>query len=545
MNNPEKVHSQAAALLSVKNLSTRFVQGHNIVEAVRNISFEIHRGETVALVGESGSGKSVTAHSILRLLPYPNASHPSGEILFDDDDILQLKPPALRALRGNKISMVFQEPLTALNPLHKIGKQIAEIVSLHSGLKGESLKSRVIDLLHQVEMPLPESKADAYPHELSGGQRQRATIAMAIANEPDLLIADEPTTALDVTVQGQILKLLADIQQRTGMAILLITHDLAVVKRIADRVMVMKSGQLIETQFTKQLFNAPKEEYTKQLLAAEPDSAPVTIDNTVDRIDLLNTIKLTVKFPLNKQWFFQKSTFFQAVTDASLNLKQGETLGVVGESGSGKSTLAMALLRLLKSEGAINFDGQYIDQLNQQQMRPIRKHIQVVFQDPFSSLSPRMSIADIISEGIRIHEKLTHEEIDKKVIDILKEVDLSPEIRHRYPHELSGGQRQRIAIARTVVLEPKLIILDEPTSALDRSVQIQVLDLLKKLQKNHQLSYIFISHDLQIVRSISHNIIVMKDGDIVEQGSNEEIFHRPKTDYTKELLHAALDSGFK
>jgi microcin C transport system ATP-binding protein len=538
-------NSTTSPLLQVKNLSTRFSQGQQIVDAVKNISFDIYRGETLALVGESGSGKSVTAHSILRLLPYPNASHPAGEIHFEEHDILKLKPAALRALRGNSISMVFQEPLTALNPLHRIGQQIAEIVSLHCGLKGQPLQSRVLELLRQVEMPSPEIKANAYPHELSGGQRQRATIAMAIANEPDLLIADEPTTALDVTVQAQILTLLATIQQRTGMAILLITHDLAVVKKIADRVIVMQAGELVETASTRQLFNAPSHDYTRLLLAAEPSGKPVAVDNTLEPRVLLKTDQLAVKFPLNKTWFFQKPDYFNAVKAASFSLNQGETLGIVGESGSGKSTLAMALLRLIDSEGLIEFNQQAINQLNQRQMRPLRKHIQVVFQDPFSSLSPRMSITDIISEGLKIHQQLTAAEIEQKVIDILMEVDLQPEIRHRYPHELSGGQRQRIAIARTVVLEPELILLDEPTSALDRSVQIQVLELLKKLQRKHRLSYIFISHDLPVVRSISHHMLVMKEGNIIESGSSEQIFNHPANAYTKALLDAALDSGFK
>lgn len=537
--------SNHSPLLTVNNLSTCFNQGQTRVDAVKQVSFTINQAETLALVGESGSGKSVTAHSILRLLPYPSAQHPGGEILFDDQDILRMKAPALRALRGNRISMIFQEPLTALNPLHKVGKQIAEVVTLHCGLKGKALQQRVIELLEQVNMPTPEKKANAYPHELSGGQRQRATIAMAIANEPQLLIADEPTTALDVTVQGQILELLMAIQRRTGMAILLITHDLTVVKKMADRVAVMQSGEIIETTSTRQLFENPRHHYTRLLIDAEPDQPPVPINPDQGSNTLLVADKLSVQFALNKKWFFQPARYFTAVSNASLVLKPSQTLGIVGESGSGKSTLAMALLRLVDSSGSIIFNNQSIDSYNQRQMRPVRKDIQVVFQDPFGSLSPRMSITEIISEGLNIHQPSTPAAIDQKVIDILQEVELSPDIRHRYPHELSGGQRQRIAIARAVVLEPKLIILDEPTSALDRSVQIQVLELLKRLQRDHQLSYIFISHDLQVVRSISHHTLVMKDGKIVESASSDEIFNHPQTSYTKQLLAASIASCFK
>jgi len=528
-----------APLLDIQHLSTRFIQGDTTVDAVTDVSFTINKGETIALVGESGSGKSVTAHSILKLLPYPNASHPSGKILFEETDLLSANTKALRRVRGNRIAMIFQEPLTALNPLHSIGQQIGEVVSLHHGLSGRALHARVIELLDQVNMPTPELKSKAYPHELSGGQRQRVMIAMAIANEPDLLIADEPTTALDVTVQAQILKLLKEIQQRMGMAILLITHDLSLVHHVAERVLVMQQGQIVESSSTEDLFNNPQHEYTQRLLAAEPHGQPIAVTRSNE--PLLSASELTVKFPTGSKWFFQQQDYFTAVKNASMTIHAGETLGVVGESGSGKSTLAMALLRLIDSNGAITFNQHAISDFNQKQMRHLRKDMQVVFQDPFGSLSPRMSVADIISEGLKVHHQLTDVERDQRVINILKEVDLDPAIRFRYPHEFSGGQRQRIAIARAVVLEPKLIILDEPTSALDRSVQIQVLDLLKRLQQKHQLSYLFISHDLKVVRSISHQTMVMKDGQVVESGSTESIFNQPEHPYTQHLLEAALN----
>ncbi|ARN75860.1 ABC transporter ATP-binding protein [Oceanicoccus sagamiensis] len=525
-------------LLDVQHLSTDFIQGDNTTHAVIDLSFTIAAGETLAIVGESGSGKSVTAHSILRLLPYPVAKHPGGQVFFQGKELLNIKPDKLRSIRGNNISMIFQEPLTALNPLHKVGDQIGEVISLHKQLRGEALKQRILELLQQVD--IPAEKASAYPHELSGGQRQRIMIAMAIANEPDLLIADEPTTALDVTVQAQILKLLKTIQQRMGMAILLITHDLSVVKRVADRVLVMQHGKQVEQATTAELFSQPQQDYTKTLLDAEPSGEPVPLDVQAEQQPLLESKDLSVNFEIGKRWFFQQPTLFNAVNNAAVSLLAGETLGVVGESGSGKSTLAMALLRMVDSEGEINFQGQTISQYDQNAMRPLRKDIQVVFQDPFGSLSPRLCIADIISEGLTVHQQLSAAQREQKVIDILQEVDLDPAIRHRYPHEFSGGQRQRIAIARAVILEPKLIILDEPTSALDRSVQVQVLELLKKLQRKHQLSYIFISHDLQVVRSISHHTIVMKEGEIVESGSSEAIFNHPQQRYTQNLLAAAL-----
>ena len=530
------------ALLEIKNLSTQFQQGDSVTDAVTDVSFSLNHGETVALVGESGSGKSVTAHSILGLLPYPMASHPTGDIFFNGKQLLNIGAKKLKSIRGHKISMIFQEPLTALNPLHKVGQQIAEITSLHQGLRGNALQQRVIDLLKQVEIPDPQAKANAYPHELSGGQRQRVMIAMAIANEPELLIADEPTTALDVTVQAQVLELLATIQKRMGMSILLITHDLSVVRQIASRVMVMQHGKLVEQAPTEQLFKSPQHPYTKMLLSAEPSGEAVPLTLAEQPSPLIEAEQLSVKFEVGKRWFYQQPNYFTAVKNAALTINPGETLGIVGESGSGKSTLALALLRLTPSEGRIVFNNTAIDSFDQAQMRSLRKDMQIVFQDPFGSLSPRMSIADIICEGLKVHQKLSEEERDQRVINVLKKVDLDPAIRHRYPHELSGGQRQRIAIARAVILEPKLIILDEPTSALDRSVQIQVLDLLKKLQQEHSLSYIFISHDLPVVRSISHRMLVMKSGEVVESGDSKAIFENPQHPYTQKLLAAALPS---
>lgn len=526
-------------LLVVEQLSTHFRQGQNSVKAVNDVSFQIERGQTVALVGESGSGKSVTAHSILRLLPYPLAQHPAGRIIFDGQDLLSLAEPQMRAVRGQRISMIFQEPLTALNPLHTIGKQIAEVVSLHRRLDNGALKARVLELLELVQIPSPEQKLGSYPHQLSGGQRQRVMIAMAIANEPELLIADEPTTALDVTVQAQILELLSQIQQRMGMAILLITHDLGVVRSMADRVLVMKNGELLETGDCEQIFNHPSQPYTKHLLDCQPSGQPAATTAAPDQI-LLQCRQLSVQFSQGRRRWWRAAPTFTAVNHVTLKVQAGTTLGIVGESGSGKTTLAMALLRLQASQGDIEFQGQSLAHLSQKEMRPYRQHLQLVFQDPFGSLSPRLSVADIISEGLRVHRRLSQTERDQRVVAALEEVGLEPSIRHRYPHEFSGGQRQRIAIARALILKPQLIVLDEPTSALDRSVQIQILELLKALQQKHQLSYLFISHDLQVVRSISHSVAVMKDGEIVEHGASEQIFNSPNHPYTRSLIHAAL-----
>jgi len=530
-------------LLEIANLSTVFHQGKDTFEAVSNFDLSINTGETTALVGESGSGKSVTALSILQLLPYPTAQHTSGKILFKGEDLLSCNQRQLRAVRGNDISMIFQEPLTALNPLQTVEKQIGEILELHQGLRSEKKRNRIIALLNQVKIKDPEQHLANYPHQLSGGQRQRVMIAMAIANEPDLLIADEPTTALDVTVQKQILELLKEIQQRSGMSILLITHDLGIVKHYADQVSVMNNGKLIEQQSCHALFNNPQHGYTQQLINSEPCGEPVVVENNTanSEASVITGKEITVKFPLPREGFLKKRNYFTAVDNIDINIKPGHTLGVVGESGSGKSTLAMALLKLCKSEGEIQFKHQDISHFSYQKMRPLRNSIQVVFQDPFGSLSPRMSVADIISEGLKVHQKLSETQCDKRVIEVLEEVGLDINIRHRYPHEFSGGQRQRIAIARAIILKPDLIILDEPTSALDRSVQIQVLDLLKTLQQKYQLAYLFISHDLKVVRSISHEVIVMRQGKVVEQGASHELFEKPKQEYTRQLLSAALD----
>lgn len=525
-------------LLTIKQLSTSFRQGDTVIEAVKNVSLTLNRGETLAIVGESGSGKSVTAHAILGLLPYPTAFHPSGEIFFEKLSLLPLKEKEKQAIRGNRIAIIFQEPLTALNPLHKIEKQIAETIFLHQGLNQQQTRKKIIELLVKVQINDPEALLQAYPHQLSGGQRQRVIIAMAIANSPDLLIADEPTTALDVSVQQEIITLLKDLQKSTGMAILLITHDFDVVKKIAHRTTVMHEGGIIETGETQTLLKHAKQAYTKKLIDAEPKGTAIPIDD--DSKPILATHNLAVHHPLAKQWFFQKTPVFTALRDACIDIRKGETLGIVGESGSGKSTLAKAILKLQASEGEIHFLTQAIQGLSEKAMRPIRPKLQIVFQDPFASLSPRFSISEIIAEGVKAHQKLDKKILEQLVIDTLHEVQLPAEIRHRYPHECSGGQRQRVAIARAIIMQPELIILDEPTSALDRSVQIGILELLKKLQQTRQLSYLFISHDLKVIRTISHRIAVMHKGKIVEQDKTEILFTKAQHPYTKKLLQAQL-----
>ncbi|WP_312798178.1 ABC transporter ATP-binding protein [Tianweitania sp.] len=526
-------------LLSVRDLSVAFTQGGRESLAVDHVSFDIAKGETVALVGESGSGKSVSALSVLKLLPYPPASHPSGQILFDGVDLLSADEAALRKVRGNDVTMIFQEPMTSLNPLHTIEQQVGEVLKLHQGMRDAQARARTLELLNEVGIREPEKRLSAYPHQLSGGQRQRVMIAMALANRPKLLIADEPTTALDVTVQAQILKLLGELKATHGMSMLFITHDLGIVRRIADRVCVMTKGRIVEEGPTKEIFANPQHEYTRHLLAAEPKGAPPPVDPAAKTVMSGKDIK--VHFPI-KQGFFRKTVdYVRAVDGIDVTVKAGQTLGVVGESGSGKTTLGLALARMISSKGDIRFEDRAIDGLSFKEMRPLRNELQIVFQDPFGSLSPRMSVGEIIQEGLKIHARdLSADERDDRVVDVLREVGLDPATRFRYPHEFSGGQRQRIAIARAMVLKPRFVMLDEPTSALDMSVQAQVVDLLRDLQKKHDLAYLFISHDLKVVRALANEVIVMRNGQVVEHGPSTQIFNNPQTDYTKALIAAAF-----
>ncbi|NKK67809.1 ABC transporter ATP-binding protein [Rhizobium leguminosarum] len=527
-------------LLSVRDLSVAFHQGGETSLAVDHISFDIAKGEVVALVGESGSGKSVSANSILRLLPYPSASHPSGEILFKGKDLLKASERALREVRGNDITMIFQEPMTSLNPLHTIEKQIAEILALHQGLTGQPARERVLELLNQVGIREPEKRLKAYPHELSGGQRQRVMIAMALANRPELLIADEPTTALDVTVQAQILELLRQLKAVHGMSLLFITHDLGIVRKFADRVCVMTKGKIVETGSVDEVFANPKHDYTRHLLASEPRGEPPLADPSKPLV--MEGSDIRVWFPIKSGLMRRVVDHVKAVDGIDLSLRAGQTLGVVGESGSGKTTLGLALTRLISSQGRIAFVGKDIAGYSFSEMRPLRNQLQVVFQDPYGSLSPRMSVGDIVAEGLKVHERsLTSEERDQRVCWALEEVGLDPLTRWRYPHEFSGGQRQRIAIARAMVLKPRFVMLDEPTSALDMSVQAQVVDLLRDLQKKHDLAYLFISHDLKVVKALANDVIVMRFGKVVEQGPSAEIFRAPKDDYTRALMAAAFN----
>ena len=525
-------------LLKIEDLSVAFEQDGRKTLAVDRVSLSLDKGETLAVVGESGSGKSVTALSVVRLLPYPAASHPSGAIRFKGRDMLKLSERELQGVRGNEISMIFQEPMTSLNPLHKVEKQIGEILRRHRGLSERAARERTLELLDAVGIANPETRLESYPHQLSGGQRQRVMIAMALANEPDLLIADEPTTALDVTVQAQILALLKEIQARAGMAMLFITHDLGIVRKIADRVAVMTMGKVVEEGPTERVFDAPEAPYTRHLLAAEPKgSAPPP---RPDAPIIVETEDLKVWFPVKRGLMRRTVDHIKAVDGIDLKVRRGETLGIVGESGSGKTTLGFAILRLISSTGRIVFMGDSIDQRSWAAMRPLRSRMQIVFQDPYGSLSPRMSVGEIIAEGLGIHTRLSAAERDERVVQALTEVGLDPETRTRYPHEFSGGQRQRIAIARALVLEPDFIMLDEPTSALDRSVQAQVVDLLREVQARRDLTFLFISHDLQVVRALANEVIVMRHGKIVERGHTAEIFDTPKTDYTKALMAAAL-----
>ncbi len=528
------------SLLDIKELSVTFGHSAGAVEAVRKASFTIEPGETVALVGESGSGKSVTALSILQLLPYPNAWHPNGSIKFNGEELCGAPSRVLQKIRGNRIAIVFQEPMTSLNPLHTIQKQVSEVLILHKNLDKIAALKRTLELLRLVALPNAEQRLNAYPHELSGGQRQRVMIAMALANDPDLLIADEPTTALDVTIQAQILTLLKDLQKRLGMALLLITHDLSIVRKMAGKVCVMQQGEIVEQAPTAQLFTKPQHAYTKMLLAAEPKGEALKVAK--DAVEIMRCANLKVYFPIKKGVLRRTVDVIRAVDDVTLRVRSGETVGVVGESGSGKTTLGLALLRLLPSKGSVVFMDRSIDSLSRQQLRPLRRQMQIVFQDPYGSLSPRMSISDIVSEGLDIHaQTLSKSEREERVIAALREVGLDPATCNRYPHEFSGGQRQRIAIARAMILQPKFVVLDEPTSALDMSVQAQIVDLLRDLQRKHGLAYLFISHDLRVIRTLSHFVIVMKDGQVVEQGPSETIFSSPKEAYTKALLSAALN----
>ena len=527
-------------LLSVRDLSVAFHQGGATSIAVDHVSFDLMPGEVVALVGESGSGKSVTANSILKLLPYPAASHPSGKILFDGKDMLTLPERALRAVRGNDVTMIFQEPMTSLNPLHTIERQIGEILELHQAITGAQARARTLELLLQVGIREPERRLKAYPHELSGGQRQRVMIAMALANRPKLLIADEPTTALDVTVQAQILELLSDLKTKHGMSMLFITHDLGIVRKFADRVCVMTKGKIVETGTVEQVFNDPQHAYTRHLLAAEPKGEPPHSDATKPVVMQGDDIK--VWFPIKAGLMRRVVDHVKAVDGIDITLRAGQTVGVVGESGSGKTTLGLALSRLIASEGRISFIGQSIDHYSYEMMKPLRNRLQVVFQDPYGSLSPRMSVGEIVAEGLKVHERsLSADERDTRVATALEEVGLDPATRWRYPHEFSGGQRQRIAIARAMVLKPRFVMLDEPTSALDMSVQAQVVDLLRDLQAKHELAYLFISHVLKVVKVLANDLIVMRHGKVVESGPAANIFADPQQEYTRALLAAAFN----
>jgi microcin C transport system ATP-binding protein len=531
--------SAPETILSVRDLSIAFGRGNREVLAVDRISFDVGKGETVALVGESGSGKSVTALSVMKLLPYPAAHHPSGSIKFEGRELLSMPEQEIREVRGNDIAIIFQEPMTSLNPLHTIEKQIREILLLHHGLEGEASRTRVIELLSQVGIPDPAGRLGSYPHQLSGGQRQRVMIAMALANKPDLLIADEPTTALDVTVQAQILKLLKDTQTRLGMSMLFITHDLGIVRKLADRVCVMQRGKIVEQGPVERVFTAPEHPYTRALLAAEPkpDPAPPRPEAPI----VVETKELKVWFPVKRGVLRKVVGHIKAVDGVSIELRKGETLGVVGESGSGKTTLGLAILRLISSTGPIVFMGNSIESLKFKQMRPFRHDMQIVFQDPYGSLSPRMSVSDIIEEGLWVHHPdLSKATREQRVVDALTDVGLDPETRYRYPHEFSGGQRQRIAVARALVLEPTFIVLDEPTSALDMLIQSQMVDLLRDLQKRHDLTYMFISHDLRVVAALSSRLLVLRHGKMVEEGAAADLFKAPKTDYTRALFAAAF-----
>ncbi|MBO9466219.1 ABC transporter ATP-binding protein [Tropicibacter sp. R15_0] len=524
-------------LLDVKNLKVSFTQDGKTNVAVKGVSFQIAKGETLALVGESGSGKSVSALSTVSLLG--DSAHVEGSVLYEGQEMIGADKKRLHDVRGNDISFIFQEPMTSLNPLHTLEKQLAESITLHQGLSGAKARERILELLHKVGIRDPEKRLGSYPHQLSGGQRQRVMIAMALANKPDLLIADEPTTALDVTIQAQILDLLAELKESEDMSLLFITHDLGIVRKIADRVCVMKSGEIVEQGPTKALFDNPQHPYTQMLLSAESTGGPEPVAENAEEI--ASTENLKIWFPIQTGLFKRTTGYVKAVNDASISLRAGETLGIVGESGSGKTTLALAIMRLIQSQGGITYRGEDVRSWSVRELRRLRSEIQIVFQDPFGSLSPRMTCEQIIAEGLGVHgapEGLSHHDM---VREVMEEVGLDPDTMHRYPHEFSGGQRQRIAIARAMVLRPRLVVLDEPTSALDKTVQVQIVDLLRDLQRKYDLAYLFISHDLKVVRAMSHKVMVMKQGDVVEVGTSDQIFDAPQNEYTKALLHAAFD----
>ncbi len=525
------------SLLCVENLKVSFKQDGAIIPAVHGVSFTVDKGETVALVGESGSGKSVTALSTVSLLGA--SAQVEGSVTYDGQEMIGAPDKRLRQVRGNDISFIFQEPMTSLNPLHTIEKQIGESLALHQGLTDDAARTRIIELLDRVGIRDPESRLGAYPHQLSGGQRQRVMIAMALANKPDILIADEPTTALDVTIQAQILDLLAELKREEGMGLLFITHDLNVVQRIADKVCVMKDGEIVESGPTAEIFANPRHAYTQKLLNALPSGEPDPVPE--DARPLVETDKLRVWFPIQKGFLRKTVGHVKAVNEATISVRAGETLGIVGESGSGKTTLALAIMRLIQSEGGITFDGEDVHGWSTRQLRRRRAQMQIVFQDPFGSLSPRMTCEQIIAEGLGVHGNPDGRAERDLVAEVMEEVDLNPATMDRYPHEFSGGQRQRIAIARAMILRPKMVVLDEPTSALDMTVQVQIVDLLRRLQVKYGLAYLFISHDLAVVRAMSHRVVVMKQGDVVEYADAETLFEAPQTEYARNLLQAALD----
>jgi len=536
-NNPMRTDTP---LLEVRDLSVAFAHGGQESLCVDRVSFKIDRGETLALVGESGSGKSCTALSIMKLLPYPAARHPCGSVRFKGEELLTMSERDIRRVRGDDMTIIFQEPMSSLNPLHTVEQQIVEILALHGGVTGKAARVRALELLTQVGIKDAASRLTSYPHQLSGGQRQRVMIAMALANEPDLLIADEPTTALDVTVQAQILKLLKELQARLGMAMLFITHDLGIVRKVAERVCVMKEGRIVEQGAVEAVFAAPQHPYTRELIAAEPRPDPAPLQPSAPVV--VATKELKVWFPVRRGLLRRTVGHIKAVDGVTVEIRKGETLGVVGESGSGKTTLGLAILRLISSDGPIVFMGASVQGLKFTAMRPFRRDMQIVFQDPYGALSPRMSIADIIEEGLWVHHpKMPEAEREARVIRALNDVGLEPETRFRYPHEFSGGQRQRIAVARALVLEPTFIVLDEPTSALDMLIQAQIVDLLRGLQKQRNLTYMFISHDLRVVAALASRVVVMRHGKVVEEGAAAALFSNPASQYTRALFAAAFN----